>query len=123
MIQVLALQIELAAVFLAHAFRIIEWAGTTHIVAQQAVILLQKLLTVNNLLILLAQSLKRPIENLRHVSPTEFSVKAFFVNVIAHIHYYIYSLTLYTEKRPVAIDEPLSYVFDNIQRLRASRLN
>ena len=91
MVQVFSLQIELATVLLAHASGVIERAGPAHIVAQELVILLQEVLAVDNLFVLFAQVLQRPIEDFGDVCPAVLAVEAVLVNVIAHIHYlYIY---------------------------------
>ena len=87
MIQVFPLQIEAAAVPFAHASGIVERAGTAHIVAKQAVVFAEKLLAVNDLLVLLLQCLERPIEDFGHVGTAVLAVETVLVNVIIHIHY------------------------------------
>ena len=75
MVQVLTLQIELAAVLLAHTSGKVKRTGTTDIVAQQLIILLQKVFALYDLLITCTQCLERSVENLRNISTAKLTIK------------------------------------------------
>ena len=76
MIEVLALQIELAAIPLAHTLGEIKWRRTAHIVAQQLTILILEFLALNNGKIGVLEILHGLIEDFRDVSPTKAAIKA-----------------------------------------------
>ena len=85
-IQVLTLQIQLAAILLAHAAGKIEWAGAAYIVAQQGMIFLLELFGLDNGQVLLLQVLYCGIENLWDVGSSEFSIITVLVYLIIHIY-------------------------------------
>ena len=78
-VQIFALQIQLATVFLTHALCQIEGRWSADVVAQQGAVLVLKLLGLDDGQILFLQFLYRSIENLGYVSTAEFSVKAFVI--------------------------------------------
>ena len=80
-VQVFALQVEPAAVFLAHAPGKVEGRRPPHVVFQQRVELLLERLAFENGQISLPQVLHRLVENLRHVGSAEVSIIPFRVHV------------------------------------------
>ena len=80
-IEVLALQIELATIFLAHALCEIQWRRTTHIVAQQLTVFLLELLALDDRKIGLLQILDSLVQNLGNISPAELAIIAIFINL------------------------------------------
>ena len=85
-VQVLTLQIQPAAILLAHAAGKIEWAGAAYIVAQQGMIFLLELFGLDNGQVLLLQVLYCGIENLWDVGSSEFSIITVLVYLIIHIY-------------------------------------
>ena len=83
-VQVLALQVQLAAVLPTHPLRKVQRTGPSHIVLQQRVILLLELLALNNRQISLLQVLHALVEYLRYISTSELSIESFLVNLIIH---------------------------------------
>ena len=82
MVQVFALQIELASVPLAHPLCEVQRRRPSHVVLQQCMILLLELFAFYNRQICLLQIPHTLVENLRHISATELPVKSFLVNLI-----------------------------------------
>ena len=86
-VEVFALQIELAAVLLAHALGIVEWGRTTHIVLQQGVVLAFELLALQDGEVGFLQVLHRLVENLWDVGSAELSVEAVLIYLISrHVY-------------------------------------
>ena len=81
MVEVLALQIELAAISLAHTFGKIKWRRTTHIVAQQLTILILEFLALNDRKIGVLEILHGLIEDFRDISPAKAAIKARSINL------------------------------------------
>ena len=88
-VQVLALQVELATILLAHALGQIERRGATHIVTQQGAILILKLFALNDRQISLLEVLHRLVENLGDVGSAKLAVEAIFVNLIT-LHIFLF---------------------------------
>ena len=81
MVEVLALQIELAAISLAHTLGKIKWRRTTHIVAQQLPILILEFLALNDGKIGVLEILNSLIEDFRDISPAKAAIKARSINL------------------------------------------
>ena len=88
-VQILTLQVKLAAVLLTHALGIIEWRRATHVVFQQCVVLLFELWGFDDRQIGFLQVVYALVEYLRHVGTAELPVKSSFVYKIVFFHLYI----------------------------------
>ena len=85
-VQVLALQVELTAILLAHTLGIVQRTGASHIVLKQCMILLLKLIAFDDWQISILQVVYTFVENLGHVSATKLSVKTSLISkIILHI--------------------------------------
>ncbi len=78
-VQVLALEVEPAAVLVAHAPGMVERRGATHIVAQQHAVLVLKLAALDDVEILRTQRLDRGIEYLGHIGAAILPIVAVLV--------------------------------------------
>ena len=79
-VQVLTLQVEAAAILLAHAAGKVQGRRTPYIVAKQRHVLTLKLLRLQDGQVLLLQPADCGIENLGHVGSAKLSIKSFLVN-------------------------------------------
>ena len=79
-VEVFALEVEAAAVALAHPLGEVEGRRASHIVAQQRHVLVLKLFRLENGEIFLSQFLHCGIEYFRHIRSAEISVESIFVN-------------------------------------------
>ena len=81
-VEVLAFEVEAAAVALAHAACEVKGRRSPYVVFEQLVILLLESLRLQDVLVLLLQVVHRGVEYLGDVGPSEFSIESFFVNVV-----------------------------------------
>lgn len=78
-VEVLTLEIELAAVFLTHAAGIIKRRRATYIILQQSIVFVLKLLGVEDLLVLILEVMHDLIKDLGDISPTVLSEKSVLI--------------------------------------------
>ena len=82
MVKVFTLQIELAPIAFTHSTGIIQWRGSAHIVFQQGIVFLLKVLTLDNREICLLKVMHTLIKNLWYIGSTIASEEASFVYMI-----------------------------------------
>ena len=88
MVQVLALQVQLTAVLLAHTLGVIQWTGATNVVFQQGMVFCLKLFTLNDGQVSLLQVVYTLVEYLGNIRPAKLSVKTSLVSkIIFHIFF------------------------------------
>ena len=88
-VQVLTLQVELAAVLLTHALGKVERRGPAHVVFQQRIVSLLELRGLDDRQVGILQVVYALVEYLRHVGTAELSVKSSFIYKIVFFHFYI----------------------------------
>ena len=88
-VQVLTLQVELAAVLLTHALGKVERRGPAHVVFQQRMVSLLELRGFDDRQVGVLQVVYALVEYLRHVGTAELSVKSSFIYKIVFFHFYI----------------------------------
>ena len=77
-----ALQVELATVLLAHTLGIVERRRTAHIVAEQLLVFVLEIFTLDDLLIAVLQVVHTLIEYLRHIGTAKLAEESVFVYII-----------------------------------------
>ena len=85
-VEVLALEIQLTAILLAHATCEIQRRRPSHIILQQCVVLLLERCCLDNPQVLASQILYCGIENFGDISAAELSVKTIFIYLITLFH-------------------------------------
>ena len=110
-IQVLTLQVELAAVLLTHALGIVERRGPAHVVFQQRVVSLLELRGLDDRQVGVLQVVYALVEYLRHVGTAELSVKSSFIYKIAFFHFLsCFCVIKHQKKRLAAVATSLWYI-------------
>ena len=75
MVEVLALEVELASILLAHSSGVVERRGAPHVIAEQRGVLALELLAANDGQVGVLQVVYALVENLRHIGASERSVE------------------------------------------------